>query len=277
MARTKWGMLVAVAALVAGLFVGSVQAQQGGPGRGGRGGGFGGGFGGGGGGGAMMLVRNEAVQKELGLSAEAQEKLTKLAETTQSEMRETMQKIVGEGGFQALQGDPEKQKQLQDAQRKLQEKTQGELKSILSAEQMGRIKQITYQMAGAAALNDAELAKELGLSDEQKGKIKAAVDDAQSKTRELFQGGPGEGAREKMQEINKARDEQVVGVLTADQKSAFEKAKGKPFDVAQLRGGGRGGFGGGQGGPGGKPGGAGKPGRPGRPSAEAKPETAPKQ
>lgn len=263
--------------LLAGLAVAlssasSVFAQGRGPG------GFGGfGFGGrGGGAGGMMLLRNEAVQKDLGLSAEAVEKITKLAEETQGQMRAEMEKLTGGGGFQALQNLSDEQRQefqkkMQELTQKTQEKTQAALKDVLNAEQQTRLKQIGWQVAGPQAINDADVAKELNLTDDQKKQLAAAGEEATSKLRELGRGGQGEQQERfaKMQEINKARDEKVAGVLTADQKAAFEKLKGKPFDVSQLRGG-FGGPGGGRPGrgPGGKPG----AGRPGRPATEEKPE-----
>lgn len=259
-------MTLAVASLAALLVgAGTVQAQLGirGPGAG-----FGGRAGGG-----LMLVRNEVVQKDLGLSAEAVEKLTKLAESLQAETRAEMQKITGEGGFQGLQNlsaeqRQEIQKKLADATQKIRDKVEPQIKEILTPEQQTRLHQIGWQAAGSAALADATVAKELGLSDDQKKQIAQANEEAMAKSRELFQAAAGnfQEVGPKMQELNKARDEKLLGVLSADQKAAFEKLKGKPFDVSQLRGG----FGGGRG----KPGAAGRPGRAG---AEAKPGDAPKQ
>jgi len=252
---------------------GAAHAQFGG--RGGPGG-FGGRQAGG-----LGLIANEAVQKDLGLSAESIEKLTKLRDSMQAEMRAEMEKITGGGGFQALQNlsaeqRQEMQKKMQEANQKLQEKFQPQIKENLTPEQQTRLQQIGWQVGGAGALADATVAKELGLSADQQKQIAAANEEAGAKQRELFQGAGGEGnLRElgpKMQEVNKSRDEKIASVLTADQKATWEKVKGKPFDVSQLRGG----FGGGRGG---KPGGAGKPGsgRPGRPAPEGKPEAAPKQ
>lgn len=267
--RNGWMMLLAGLA-VALSSASSVFAQGRGPG------GFGGfGFGGrGGGAGGMMLLRSEAVQKDLGLSAEAVEKITKLAEETQGQMRAEMEKLTGGGGFQALQNLSDEQRQefqkkMLELTQKTQEKTQAALKDVLNAEQQTRLKQIGWQVAGPQAINDAEVAKELNLTDDQKKQLAAAGEEATSKLREL---GRGEGDQQerfaKMQEINKARDEKVAGVLTADQKAAFEKLKGKAFDVSQLRGG----FGPGGGRPGRGPGGKPGAGRPGRPATEEKPE-----
>lgn len=262
MVRKNW-LMTAAAGLLVGLgLASSADAQFGGRGPGG------------GRGGALGLLRNEAVQKELGISDEAREKLTKLAESAGAEMRAEMEKAGVTGGFQALQGlSPEQrqemQKKMADAMRTAQEKIVPQIKAALTPEQYARLQQIGWQSAGAVALNDPELSKELNLSADQLKQLVAAMEESNAKSRELFQGAAGGGGGfqeigQKMQELNKARDEKMLGVLTADQKAAFEKLKGKPFDVAQLRGG--------PGGPGGRGRGPGGAGKPGRPPLEAKPD-----
>lgn len=293
--QARCGAMAGIGALLIGaVLAGSAVAQPPGGGRG-----FGGGFGGlgggrGGPGGPLALLTQEAVQKELGLTPETIEKGRKLVDEVRAAGQAEMASLFGEGGFQNMTEEqrrelPAKMAAMTTA---LQAKFAPKAKELLTPEQYTRLQQIAWQAAGANALQDAELVKQLGLSADQTAKIAANNRDYQAKQqalmRELFagrgpggapggapnggQGGgrPGGEGFAKIQELNKEREAAAFDVLTADQKANFEKLKGKPFDVASLQmGRGPGGPGGrgGQGGPGGRPG-AGA--RPGRPAAEEK-------
>lgn len=225
-----------VVALALGLSVTSVSAQgQGQGGRGGRGG-FGmGGFGGGQRD-VLSLITNEEVTKELALSDDVAAKLKKVSDDYRADLR----KGIGEGGFNRDASETERAeraKKIQEATKTARETHLPKVKEILSAEQFTRVQQISYQASGVAAFTDPEVIKALELTKEQQDKIATANKAAGDKTRELFTGGQGGGAgnREKMQEINKARDAEVAGVLTADQTAKWTALKGKEFDVAKLR------------------------------------------
>src|SRR5262249_26300896 len=130
------------------------------------------------------------------------------------------------------------------------------LSEILLPQQIKRLTEIYVQQVGVSALQDEEIAKELGISDSQKAKlteVTAANREALgAQMRELFQGGGGGGDRDanraKIDELRKAGDAKVLAVLSTDQQKKFEEMKGKPF--AMPEGAGRGGPGG-PGGPGG--------------------------
>lgn len=304
MVTRKWCRVLGALVLAALVATTAIAQEQPGRGQGGRGrgqggaggpGGFGfGGFGGRGGAAAGPgLLASEAVQKDLGLSAETVEKAQALARESSEIMREAMQSVFaaggpGGGGFRDLTDEQrrEMQEKMADARKKAEEKIQPKLKELLTPEQQTRLQQIGWQIAGIGALSDPAVAKELGLSKDQTEKIAATTADFAAKTRELMQAAFAEGGggnfqevRAKADELNKDRDAKVTEILTTEQKAAFEKLKGKPFDVASVRGGfgGRGGPGGpgGAGGPGGRPGAGGRPGGPnpaGRPGGAAKKE-----
>lgn len=127
------------------------------------------------------------------------------------------------------------------------------LAEILLPEQMKRLNEIFVQVAGISALQDEDIAKELGVSEAQKTKIS----EVRQQNRESFGaamrdgGGDPEANRAKMEELTKANDAKLLAVLSSDQQKKFEELKGKPFQMPE--GFGRGGFGGpgGPGGPGG--------------------------
>ncbi len=248
-------------------------AQQ--PGGGGQGGpprgGFGGGFSS-----PLTLAANTAVQKELGLNEEQVAKIKTLNEEARAEMRSAFGPGGFGGGGQDLSNE-ERQKRMNEAREKLaaaakkvNEKVIPKLNETLTDSQRERLQQIGWQAAGAQALQDVKLGEELKLSKEQREQLAAISKEAADKQTELFgggRGGPGAGGGggdfqerfAKMREMTEARDKKSSEVLTSDQREQLEKMKGKPFDVAALRGG----FGGGRGGPGGQ-GGANPSGRPQR-------------
>jgi len=247
---------------------GQRQRGQGGGGRGG----FGGGFGGGRIGGVLSLITNEAVQKELAVDADTTAKLKKVSDEARAEA------TAGAGQFnrEAFQGlsDEERRAKFVEMQKKGEEdrakivaKYQPQLKEILSETQYQRLQQIYWQSNLNAALSDPEVVKTLDITKEQQDKIAAVGKEYDEKQRGLFGGGRGgaggaggagggnfQEAMTKMQELNKEREAKVTDVLSAEQKEKFASLKGKPFDVAQLRGG--------FGGPGGGRGGRGAGGRP---------------
>lgn len=234
-----------------------VQAQPGGgrgP-RGGRGFGFGGPFGGGGGG-QLMLLRNEKVQKELEIVDDQKAEITKLAEDQDKLMREMF------ASFRDIPED-ERQAKIEENRKKMEENAKAvreKVNEILEPRQVARLKEISLQMRGDGALADPEVAKELGLSEDQTKQLAEIRDESFEKSRELFRPGADETEREemrkKMEELRKETSQKTLAVLSPEQQEKFEKLKGKKTDL-DLRtlfgppGGGRGRRGPGGGGGGG--------------------------
>jgi Spy/CpxP family protein refolding chaperone len=248
------------------------QAQPGGGQRGGFGG-----FGGFGGGSSRMgLLRIEAVQKELGLTEDQIASIRKLQEELRP-MGRGGRGRGGEGGDQPRRGGrrgggdnpdvrvdgPDRffvqaqpgRPQISDEDRaRFREeaaarakKEREELAKILKPEQVKRLTEIYIQQAGIAALNDADVAEKLKISDDQKEKMAKVREEQQTAMRELFAGGRDgggdrEGLRAKMEESRKKTEEKILAVLSEDQKKQFEEMKGKKFDMPEnARGPGRGG------------------------------------
>jgi hypothetical protein len=178
------------------------------------------------------LLDAEAVAKEVGLTDDQKEKIKTINEKAREEMRTAFQGM-GDLEPQERQEAMRKMGEKMEAQRKATNKS---LQGVLSEEQVTRLREIYVQIRGEQALRDAEVQEALGLSQDQKAKIRS-----------------------------------IVEILTEEQKAAFEKMKGKKFDVSTLRMGGPGGFG---------PGGAGGfgPGRgPAAPGGERKRPAAKKE
>ncbi len=192
-------------------------------------------------GGPLMLLGQKSVQDELKLTEDQIKKITDL----NAKQRELFQ------GLRDLDRQ-EAAKKIEEVN-KANDKALGE---ILKADQLKRVKQISWQRAGAGAITNPEVATALGLSDTQKEKITKIQEDQRAKMRDLFQGGggrPDEATRKKMEDLRKATDEQIQAVLSAEQKTKLKDLLGPEFK-GEIRfgppGGGR------------PPGGAGNPPRP---------------
>ena len=122
-------------------------------------------------------------------------------------------------------------------------KTQKAVEGILLPHQFERVKQIQLQqqftMGANMALAAPELQKDLGLTDDQKAKIKTINDEAMQAMRGAFTPGqpPSQADMDKMTKAREENAKKALDVLTADQKEKLEKMKGPKFDTTTLFGG----------------------------------------
>lgn len=204
-ARVAIGVAMLTAAIVAAP---DASAQ---PPGGGRGRGMGGGMS------QAALLRQDAVQAELGLSADVKTKLASaLPERGQG---------GGGGGNPRDMSDDERRKWMEQ-RRARQAEDDKTIAGILSPEQLGRLKQIRVQAMGAQALMDPDVAKELAVTDDQVQKLQ----DAMQSMRGQFQGGGGNLAEMRKQMLEKA-----MGILSPEQKTKLEALRGPAFDLSKLQ------------------------------------------
>lgn len=214
-------LLVAVG--VTAILAGEANAQRQPGGGGGRG------MGGLGGNSALMLISNKSVQEEL--------KLTDDQKKTIDEKRTEFMSTLGE--------------KMRDLQDKSAEDRMAELKKLsepivklidetLKPEQTKRFKQIQRQVGGAAAIIEEDNAKELKLTDDEKTKIKALVDDMRKDERDLRpqggrqQGGGNQADRaeqaKKIEALHKETNDKALEILTPDQQKVWKELSGEKFD-----------------------------------------------
>lgn len=218
--------------LCVGLIGLSVADAQEGRGRG-RGRGFGQAFGGGG---SLRLLFDEDVRKELEVVDEQYEKLRDLARQSMEESRDQFREM-----FQGLRdlSEEERREKFAEIRQKMEERTKAleeKVSKVLLPHQMDRLKQLELQSrmrrAGTAgALANNELAEKLGITEEQKERMRKAAEDAE---------------KELQEKIAKAREEareKILGVLTPDQQQKLKSLIGEQYEFQS-----RGRFG--QGGPG---------------------------
>lgn len=134
----------------------------------------------------------------------------------------------------------------------------------LDAKQKARIKQISLQAEGVAALQKDEVIDKVGLSEEQVAAVQAVRDELRNNQRQLMGqlfnnngggGGPGGGrpdpamfqtpefqAKLKQVEgdqkkLTSSSMSMALKALTSGQRTIFKKMLGEPFDVSQVGGG----------------------------------------
>jgi Spy/CpxP family protein refolding chaperone len=142
--------------------------------------------------------------------------------------------------------DEERQARFAEIQTRFQEiakDVEGRLKEVLLPHQFDRLKQIDLQNRiqrdGAAALTDSELAETLGLSEAQRDEIRDRAEQVQ------------QDLQDKIRQLRLEARNQLLEVLTAEQRAKLDAMMGEEFavpepDFGRFRRGGP--FGGGRGG-----------------------------
>ncbi|MBI3865378.1 MAG: hypothetical protein HY290_26180 [Planctomycetia bacterium] len=213
-----------VAVVLVGLLAAdSAFAQgQGRRGRGGAGGGFGQM-------GELQLLGLSQVQKELKLSDDQVAKVKEIADANRQGRPQ--------GGNQNLSQE-ERDARFAEIRKKSEEAGKQAV-ALLNEEQATRLKQVKIWAEGSRALTrDEAVAKELNLTDDQKGALKTIGDESGRKIGEIAQSG-GRGANEEtrkkiaedMAAVRKSTDAECMAVLTDDQKAKFEKLRGPKFEL----------------------------------------------
>lgn len=220
--------------LVAGIAVLAAVSMAQGGGGGGRGG-----FGQGRGGFGMQdpsgvfLLRREDVQGELKLTADQKSKLTTIQEDQRAKMREMFQGGGGGGDREAMMAEMQK----------MQAENNKVTLAVLDDTQKKRLKELAVQRMGNGVAANAEMQKELGITDDQKAKIK----DLQAKQQEANQAvmqkmRDGEIQREELQGIMQKNTDiynaELGKILTDAQKAKIKEMGGKPFKFVEQQPGG---------------------------------------
>jgi hypothetical protein len=145
----------------------------------------------------LALVTHEKVRKELKLSADQVDKV------------------------KALKGEGAQEK----------------LARVLEPAQIQRLREISLQVRGGAALKDSAVADELKLTRKQKADVAEAQSDADRTLPMFLQVARFRNAQAKKKYIRnhyKQAAEKMLAVLTEEQKKQFTKMQGKTFDTAGL-------------------------------------------
>jgi hypothetical protein len=177
------------------------------------------------------LLASESVQKELALTREQK------------------------AGFQKLQNDENgrhpffsgfaglSQAQIQKRLDEHAKENRDRVSKFLTPQQNTRLNEINLQVAGAAALSFGDVTEKVGLSTEQKAKLKSISAEARRKlsafnaannNRPVDQSKAQE-YRKKVAEITAERSSQSLAVLTDAQRAQFEQLQGGKFDISTIK------------------------------------------
>ena len=172
-----------------------------------------------------FLIRSPQVQEDLKLSDEQK---TALRDGPRLD-------------FASLRDLPREEQQKKVSEYRQQ--ADAKIKEVLNEEQHKRLDQIMLQMRGVRALADAAVAKELGLTEDQQKKLRAALNPSRDgQSRPDFRN-MSEEERNKYFAERRAQEEKrqtdAMAVLTDDQKTKFERMKGKKIEIQFGRRGGR--------------------------------------
>ncbi len=176
------------------------------------------------------LLRAEQVQNELKLSETQIAEFKELSTEARSQQREL---FAGLGDL-SREERREKFRELAPQRQKLTAETDKKLDALLNADQLTRLNEILLQVQGARALAADSATKRFKITASQRQKIREALASAGSRRREQFRDFRDlsrEERREKTDQLNKETDASILDVLTAEQKSEFEKAQGAKFEL----------------------------------------------
>ena len=190
----------------------------------------------------IALASIEAVQSEIDMLDDQVKELESLREELRGDRGPQAQRSQRGGDADEDMTEEEIQKlreerraqAMQQAAESAKKEAAG-LKKILLDHQYARLHEIYVQALGAAALQDVAIAKELGITDKQKTEMEEASAKAREAAMEEFgklrESGDREAIMKRITEIRGETDAKVLAVLTAKQKSNFEKMKGEAFEI----------------------------------------------
>ncbi len=160
-----------------------------------------------------MLVRQEAVQKELAITAEQKAKLDA-----------ALPAALG-GTANVREMSEEERRTWREERRARVAEDDGKLGSILDAKQAARLEQIRVQALGGGVFMDPEISKKLGITEDQRETFRTAM---QGLRDEADGDSPAGGMRERM--TSKAME-----ILTPEQRTTLDGLRGPAFDLKSLQ------------------------------------------
>jgi len=186
----------------------------------------------------LHLLQTAKVKQELKITDDQSAKIAKVANKYDQEAASKL----GSVQLQGLSGQQKigKEQEIRDTGDKLIESSRQEVSGILNPDQLNRLKQILLQVDGAEALQDKEVAKQVGITPEESAKIEKLQVQTSALVRHSLgvqnNGGANQpqllGANvQTADKINDHAQEQYLGALTPDQKQKLAKLRGAPFTL----------------------------------------------
>ncbi len=170
------------------------------------------------------LLRRDRVKQELKLTDEQKEKLSKVVVDERAKMRPL---------FSGSRGKTQDERRefwtkVRGEMRKVRDASMAKINKVLQPEQQARLEQITLQVqirrSGAASPSAIRaVAKALGLTDEERQKLVAGAEAIRKRL------------AEKMEAANKQAADELIGMLTDEQRRELKKLTGEEFHLPTRR------------------------------------------
>lgn len=186
------------------------------------------------------LVLNARVQKELKLTDDQTKSIRQAQEKLQKQFADKVEAI-----FKPRDREKADPKDAAEISKKVNSELRKAIETALEPGQLKRLGQIELQQQGLRALENKEVALALKLTVEQKGRVKALIEDLESKLRKTMPslGTFGRDRAGLAKAVEKAKEEQVKlfreavdmipSLLTPDQRKTWEDLTGERFELGQ--------------------------------------------
>ncbi len=174
------------------------------------------------------LMNQNDFRKELKLTGDQNKKVTALAKAHQKGMQDISKKAQSSGADMATMAATLKEMETLDSD------TDKAIFAELTPEQTRRLTQIRWQILGVKSIYEPELQKELGLSEEQIGKLNEWKRGESERMMALVQASRSPNAMKEARKKIKADDETaILGVLLSEQVERYKAALGPESKAAR--------------------------------------------
>lgn len=172
---------------------------------------------------SLLLIRDDAVRKELKCTEEQQRALDALL-AAHNRLLIAIRDVGPNGADESARPEITA--------------IRNELKKLLDDSQKQRLQGIVLQVQGYDALLRPDVARHLKLTPEQQERLTALGAEVRAKLEELSKARgsrPAEETQAELAKVQSDRHQQVVAELNDDQQAAYGKLLGEPFNLSQVK------------------------------------------
>ena len=169
----------------------------------------------------MGLLRNDAVVGEIELVDDQREEIETIQDELRQEMRERMMEMRDVAPEDRREMFTELREEMEDRQNEVGK----EIEKVLMPMQLKRLKELEVQRTAQrngrgsmGALANEDILEDLGVSDKQKEKLEKKALELKKKI------------EERIKKMTAEAEEELLSVLTSDQRKKFREKVGKTFD-----------------------------------------------
>jgi hypothetical protein len=167
----------------------------------------------------------EHVQRELKLTEDQVAKVTEINEELRADR------------FEIMQGSQEDSRAKVEKIKELTKAATAKVDDTLDDAQKKRLQEISIQVNGAPSLANPDIAKALGITEDQRkrmAEVRAAFMQSMDDLGETVSNLTQEEIQAKLVEAREEVHKKLLAVLSDEQQAAFEKMKGAPFNPTPI-------------------------------------------